>query len=63
VDLIPERIGQIENDWFGSAPRHDPLEGKSVRGIDFLVGKPRWNVEEIARVQGGIELSSLAHRT
>ena len=60
VDLIPERVGQIHNDRFGSAAHGDPLEGKIARRIDFLVGKPRRNIEEIARVQGGIELSLLA---
>jgi hypothetical protein len=36
------------------------LEGKIARRIDFLVGKPRRNIEEIARMQDGIELSLLA---
>ena len=60
MDLIPKRVGQIQNDRFGSAANDDPLEGKIARRIDFLVGKPRRNVEEIARVQGGIEFSVLA---
>src|ERR1700759_4940703 len=60
LDLIPKSAGQIDNDWFGLAPYDDPLEGKSLRRIDFLVGKPRRNIEEIARVQGGIELSPFA---
>jgi hypothetical protein len=60
VNLIPERVGKIQNDRFGSAANDDPLEGKIARRIDFLVGKPRRNIEEIARVQGGIELSPLA---
>src|SRR6266851_4974579 len=48
-DFIPEGIGQIQNDRFGGAADNDPLEGK-----------PRRNIEKIARVQGGIELSLLA---
>src|SRR5258708_39937568 len=59
-DFIPEGVGQIQNDGFGSAADNDPLEGKIARRIDFLVGKPHRNIEEIARVQGGIELSLLA---
>jgi hypothetical protein len=55
LDLTPNSVGQIDNDWFGSAPHDDPLQGKSIRRNDFLVGKPRRNIEEIARVQGGIE--------
>jgi hypothetical protein len=62
LDLTPKSVGQIDNDWFGSAPHDDPLEGESLRRVDFLVGKPRWNIEEIARAQGGIELSPLPHR-
>jgi hypothetical protein len=38
LDLTPKSVGQIDNDWFGSAPHHDPLEGKSFRRVDFLVG-------------------------
>src|ERR1700759_5718002 len=60
LDLIPKSAGQIDNDWFGRAPHDDPLEGKSFRRIDFLVGKPRRHIKEIARLQGGIELSLLA---
>jgi len=60
VDLIPKRVGQIQNDRFGSAADDNPLEGKIARRIDFLVGKPRGNIEEIARVQGGVELSPRA---
>jgi hypothetical protein len=48
LDLTPNSVGQIDNDWFGSAPHDDPLQGKSIRRNDFLVGKPRWNIEEIA---------------
>jgi hypothetical protein len=57
---IPECVGQIQNDRFGSAADDDPLERKISRRIDFLVRKPRRNIEEIARVQGGIEFSVLA---
>src|SRR5258708_10299934 len=60
VDLIPERVGQVHNDRFGSAANDDQLEGKIARRIDFLVRTPRRNIEKIARVQGGIELSPLA---
>ena len=60
VNLIPECVRQIQNDGFGSAADDDPLEGKIARRIDFPVGKPRRNIEEIARVQGGVELSVLA---
>ena len=60
ADFIPECVGQVHEDGFGSAADNDPLEGKITRRIDFLVGKPRRNVEETARMQGGIELSLLA---
>jgi hypothetical protein len=60
VDFIPECVGQIHKDGFGSAADNDPLEGKITRRIDFLVGKPRRNIEEIARAHGGIEPSLLA---
>ena len=60
MDLIPKRVGQIQNDRFGSAADDDPLEGKIARRIDLLVGKPRRNIEEIARVESGIKLSVLA---
>src|SRR5258708_16726535 len=60
VILIPEGVGQIHNDRFGSAADDDPLEGKIARRIDFLMGNPRRDIEEVARVQGGIELPPLA---
>ena len=60
VNLIPECVGQIQNDGFGCAADDDPLEGKITRRIDFLVGKPHRNIGEIARVQGGVELSVLS---
>ena len=58
--FIPECVGQIQNDRFGRAADDDPLEGKIARRVDFLVRKPRRNIEKIARVQGVIELSVLA---
>jgi hypothetical protein len=63
VILIPEGVGKIHNDRFGSAADDDPLKGKIARRIDFMMGNPRRDIGEIASVQGGIELPSLAHRT
>jgi hypothetical protein len=59
-DVIPEGVGQIQNDRFGSAADDDPLEGKNARRIDFLVRKPRRNIDEIARVHLRTEFSPLA---
>jgi len=59
VNFIPEGVGQVHNDRFRGAADDDPLEGKIARRIDLLVGKPRWNIKEIARVEGGIKLSVL----
>jgi hypothetical protein len=60
VDVIPEVIVQIHNDGFGSAADYNPLEGDVARRINFLVRKPRRDIEEIARLQGGIKLPSVA---
>ena len=60
VDVIPEVIVQIHNDGFGSAADHNPLEGGVARRINFLVRKPRRDIEKIARSQGGVKLPSVA---
>jgi hypothetical protein len=59
VNVIPEVIGQIYYDGFGSAANNNPLERGVARRIDLLVWKPCRDEEEIACVQGGIKLPAV----
>jgi hypothetical protein len=60
VDFIPECVGQIQNDGSEVQRRKTHWKGKSLEGLISWWGKPRRNIEEIARMQDGIELTLLA---
>jgi hypothetical protein len=60
IKLIPQVVTQIHDDCLRSAANYNPLEGGVLRRIDFLVWKPRRNVEKVASLQCGVELSPVA---
>src|ERR1700723_3337886 len=60
IDIFPELIPQVHDDWFRSAADYNPLEGDVVRRVDLLVRKPCRDEKEIATPRRCIELSPVA---
>jgi hypothetical protein len=56
----PEVVRQIHNNGFGGATNYNPLEGDIAGWINLLVRNPWRDIEEVPRLQRGVELASLA---